>query len=77
MTWDAAGTLAGGRGKECLPSCHTARARRVPPAHPDHAVMVMVPECVTAGFAGHLSAACSRASSVVTGMVSRPFSPGL
>ena len=78
MTWAAAGTLAGGRGKECTPPGHTANASRVPSAHPDHVVRVMAPECAAALFAGHLSAACSWPTSVVIGSDSTlPWSPGL
>jgi hypothetical protein len=77
MTWEAAGTLAGGRGKECAPAFHTANPRRVPSPHADHAVRVMDPECVTALFAGHFPTARRSATSVVIASGSIPLSPGL
>src|ERR1700760_2807780 len=76
MTADAAGTLAGGRGKECLPPVHTAKARRVPWPQPDQVVSFMAPECDTADLAGHFSAWWTWDMSVVTGSGSRPLSPG-
>ena len=51
MTWEAAGTLAGGRGKECTPAFHAANPMRVPFPHAGHVVRVMDPECVTASLA--------------------------
>jgi two-component system sensor histidine kinase MprB len=78
MTWAAAGTLPGGRGKACTPPDHTADPRRVPPAHPDHVVKVISPEWVAVLAAGHFSAAWSWATRVVTGTsVVLPLSPGL
>ena len=78
ITGAAPGTLAGGRGKECFPSFHTASASLLPPAQFFHVVHTyMFPGWITLDGAEHLSAACSRAISVVTGSGSRPFSPGL
>jgi hypothetical protein len=53
ITWDAAGTLAGGRGKECTPLDHTANPMRLPPAHAVHVVSVMLPECASVLVAVH------------------------
>src|ERR1700722_9294634 len=78
MTCAAAGTLAGGRGKECTPSVQVASASRVPSAHPDHVSRVTLPECVTTGAAVHWSVSRSRSTSVVTAIGSLLVSaPGL
>jgi len=79
MTWDAAGMLAGGRGKECTPLDQTANPTRVPLAHAVHVVSVMLPECALVLVAVHLSAARRSETTVVTGVCDNrlPLGAGL